>query len=123
MRKILILLAMVAITAKAQTVEKYEFYCYALHASDDRGCLMMPGQEEYLDIVDENGDAIKFKNGLDLMLYLSKRGWVYVETYTERALGIAVHPFLMKKVVTDDAQAMENLRLEKRSFGKKKKKE
>ena len=100
--------------------ESYYFYC----------CLeitkTIPGSVQYeFDLgnswndevlYDESGNKIKFTNLLDIINYLSKRDWEYVESNTYNVNK----RYIFKKKVKKDEEAKEGLFV-KSDFDKKKK--
>lgn len=75
------------------------------------------------EIVDENGEKVKFKSSVDALSYFEKLGWSVVSAYSVVAYnGLAnvptVHYLLQKKVVTYD-EKMYGIRTKKSEPKKK----
>jgi hypothetical protein len=131
MRKILLLIVLCcSINASAQRIDKpgetYDYFCNVQHSVDGEGIVYMPEYDKsgnYLIICDSIENPLKFNSLGSVLVYMSKRGWEYIDTEHSKAFGLPIAIALMKKRVTDDSQAMEYLRLKPKYGTKRKKKE
>ena len=126
MKKMLLMLMMtlIGLTASAQSVnkpgEKYKVYCEVMGFNTwgfgkvkvklDMG--RMPKNKGYESIY-QNGKKRKFNTMMEILDYMSKRGWTVHSTYvvTEGLGKQSVLHFLLEKEVTEDSQIDEGLEL------------
>lgn len=112
-----ILLLMIAVPSFSQRVDKpgepYDYYLHVWPYMDfGKGIsvklkVRFAGMKEK-SLVDENGKKLTFSNLSEAITYMSKRGWEFVDQFSYDK----EHVFLMKKQVTDDSQAKDNLHTE-----------
>ena len=118
MKKVLSLLFFVFLCqyANAQNIanpdQPYDCYCllhpfgFLKDVASSFWCeIKLPTSDKYLRLKDEEGNNISFKGEGDLFMYMSKRGWEYVDTLTK---GANVY-YIMKKKVLKDEDASEFL--------------
>jgi len=111
MRKILLFIVLCCcISASAQRVDKpgeaYDYFCN-IHADGTSFKVFLLGKNHIL--ANEDGKSIKFKNITEIITYLSKIGWVFVDSYgDEKSSSNDLH-IIMRKTVTSDEQALEHL--------------
>lgn len=124
MKKILYILLFLFVCGKinAQSMVKegseYECFCivYVIKNLDNAGYIQTPfhDDKETLLICDSGGNAIHFKNEMDLLLYMAKRGWNFVYTtqtnhLPSKGLQVTVKAHVMKKNIIDDLDALQDL--------------
>ena len=114
-RKILLFIVLCfCISANAQRVDKpgeaYDCFC-DVHADGQNFKVFLLEQDKIL--VDKDGKKIKFKNITEIMSYLSKRGWIFVDSYGDKKSSNNDLHVIMKKIITSDEQALDNIRFEK----------
>lgn len=112
MKKILLaaMFAISALTCNAQ--EKYPYYCtingsYNL-AMKIRIELEWGDSKDKRYLRDENGKKIEFNNLIDILNYMSKRGWEFV---TIAEYDKCIH-FVIRKMVSSPEEAKEGLRFD-----------
>lgn len=97
---------MIATVCSAQRVDKpgeaYDVYCEVSTSGLSQVTIELGGTKYY--IAKEKWGDITFENDADVLSYMSKRGWEYVE----RNPAIGGRYFLKKKVFSD-VEAMEHL--------------
>lgn len=114
-RMLFLMVTMLAIslTANAQNYKNdgkpYYFYCEMTAnnnlASQLRLELQWDNDDDAEDLRDENGKKIEFKSVVDMLNYMSRRGWDLAQTYEyDKHLR-----FLFRKLVTTDEEAKEGL--------------
>lgn len=115
MRNLIIIFMMLfaSLTASAQNYKNdgkpYYFYCEMTAQLNLAGKLRLTLEwdkqrtTEYLR--DDNGEKIEFASVVDMMNYMSKRGWEMNQTYVVQN----VVRFLFRKLVTTDEEAKEGL--------------
>lgn len=114
MRKILFFIVLCCcISANAQRVDKpgeaYDYFCY-VYIDMSHAIVVFPDQKKKT-LADENGKAIKFKYITEVLTYLSKRGWIFVDSYGDnKTYDKSV---IVKKSVSADEQAFDNIQFEK----------
>ena len=87
----------------------YYFYCQLTAKQNLSGVLRLELEwdnkqdNEYLR--DQNGKKIEFASVVDMLNYMSRRGWDLKETYVVQN----VIRFLFRKLVTNDDEAKEGL--------------
>lgn len=127
MKKLLfVLFLMTCLTSSAQSIVKegasYPVYCF-VHGYEDWGELKalvemnQKGKSSYLCNLDD--EPVVFNSVPQILTYMSKLGWVYVESVV---LENTLH-FVMKKEVKSDEEALENMKLLSNSELKKIRKE
>lgn len=115
MKKIFILLAfaIIVIAANAQNYKNdgkpYYFYCEMTAQQNLGGQLRLTiqwdKQRANENLRDENGKKIEFNSVVEMINYMSRRGWDLTQTYQyDRVVR-----FLFRKLVTTDAEAKEGL--------------
>lgn len=114
MRRLLLLLfiGICPMFANAQRVDKpgesYKVYCYMTYYRLE---ITIDIFDEHYFLIDEEGKKMKFESSLDVLNYLSKRGWEFVL--------IDGGQYLLQKEVKSDEEAKKGLIL----LDRKKKKE
>ena len=112
MRKILFFIVLCCcISASAQRVDKpgraYDYFCN-IYADGTSFKVFLLGKNRIL--ANEDGKSIKFKNITEIITYLSKIGWVFVDSYgDEKSSSNDLH-IIMRKTITSDEQALEHLK-------------
>ena len=91
-----------------EPVETYDYYCIVYIGKWSKAYISMPFSEFSHAIMNKEGKKKSFNNHVDLLTYMSKQGWKYVESTTYD--GNAA--FLMKKPVRNDDEAKGDLLLE-----------
>lgn len=109
MRKLFVLiLAMLPLVCSAQRVDKpgepYYVYC-EISSSVLSQVTIKVNKQEYWIAKEKWGD-IKFENEADVLSYMSKRGWEYVEG--NQAIG---GRYILKKSVVYDDETLKYLEL------------
>ncbi len=109
MRKLFVLiLAMLPLICSAQRVDKpgepYYVYCETSLSISSNVTIRLNEQDFY--IAKEKLGDIEFKNEADVLSYMSKRGWEYVER--NQAIG---GRYIMRKMVNNDNEALNYLEL------------
>ena len=115
MKKVLSLLFFVFLCqyASAQRVDKpgasYDYFCFVQRfLSDWARVITDSGQSS--SIFNENGEHVLFDSDVALINYMTKRGWVYVESIENRDNMV----YVMKKSVTNDKNAFQGILLEEK---------
>lgn len=109
MRKILFFILLISTCANAQRVdnsgEPYDVFC-SLRLVEGSKCVIGISENKQMYIVDKYNEAVRFETPAAVLTYMSKRGWSFVShiefMYWPSSL-------VMKKSVTKDDQAMENI--------------
>ncbi len=124
MKKIIMLfvLALVCVGVRAQ----HTVYCEVMqfNTGTPKALIVVDfGNKGADEIVDENGEKVKFKSSVDALSYFEKLGWSVVSAYSVVAYnGLAnvptVHYLLQKKVVSYD-EKMYGIRTKKSEPKKK----
>lgn len=124
MKKIMMLfvLALVCAGVRAQ----HTVYCEVMqfNTGTPKALIVVDfGNKGADEIVDENGEKVKFKSSVDALSYFEKLGWSVVSAYSVVAYnGLAnvptVHYLLQKKVVSYD-EKMYGIRTKKSEPKKK----
>lgn len=124
MKKIIMLfvLALMCVCAHAQ----HTVYCEVMqfNTGTPKALIVVDfGNKGADEIVDENGEKVKFKSSVDALSYFEKLGWSVVSAYSVVAYnGLAnvptVHYLLQKKVVSYD-EKMYGIRTKKSEPKKK----
>lgn len=108
MKKLFLLstLLLLSLSVSAQRIdtpnEPYYIYCLAIGANLISPTIYIGEDKEEYFIMKDNEEKEKFIMGNDLMTYMSKRGWEYVES-----VGSSGY-FFRKKVISDN-EAFANL--------------
>lgn len=100
---------MVSALAYSQADKSYDVYCMVTYNIESKAVIVFDDDNKV--ICDENLKEIKFSSLPALLTYLSKKGWTYVWQDEVKVLSIRCPRILLKKSVTDDSQAFENLYL------------
>ena len=113
MRKILLLILFsVFMLSKAQNIaepgKEYDYYCIVFMGKWSKAYISMPFSEFDHAIMNEEGKKKSFNNDVELLTYMSKHGWKYVESITYDGKAA----YLMKKTVMDDDEAKSKIILE-----------
>ena len=115
MKKLFLLfLLCICLGTKAQNVEtQAQTYNYCIACYFDAYTLKfhIPGSDNTQKLIDENGKIIKFKSVAEVITYMSKKGWVYVDAFRDARNDHLCYYF--QKSVTNDEQALEGLSFEK----------
>lgn len=110
----------------AQSVVKegaeYYYYCGVQCGADKNGLIYLSSEKDAMIICDSSGEQIKFQTLFEVVNYMSKRGWEYIETSQSKFLTVNIDIALLKKTITDDSQVTEHLVLKSRTDKYKKKK-
>lgn len=124
MKKIIMLfvLALACVGVRAQ----HTVYCEVMqfNTGTPKALIVVDfGNKGADEIVDENGEKVKFKSSVDALSYFEKLGWSVVSAYSVVAYnGLAnvptVHYLLQKKVVSYD-EKMYGIRTKKSEPKKK----
>ncbi len=124
MKKIIMLfvLALMCVCVRAQ----HTVYCEVMqfNTGTPKALIVVDfGNKGADEIVDENGEKVKFKSSVDALSYFEKLGWSVVSAYSVVAYnGLAnvptVHYLLQKKVVSYD-EKMYGIRTKKSEPKKK----
>ena len=124
MKKLIMLfvLALMCVCVRAQ----HTVYCEVMqfNTGTPKALIVVDfGNKGADEIVDENGEKVKFKSSVDALSYFEKLGWSVVSAYSVVAYnGLAnvptVHYLLQKKVVTYD-EKMYGIRTKKSEPKKK----
>ena len=99
-------LMLFAVTATAQTQEqKRDFFCMVspdapLHATTTAS-VIWSNSRKLLELLDNNGEEIKFNSIVDILNFMAERGWEYVEKIDDTRAYL----FLMKKKAGNEAEA------------------
>lgn len=112
MRKILLFIVLCCcISASAQRVDKpgeaYDYFC-KISPGDKCFEVLLLGSNRIL--ANEDGKAIKFDDITEVMTFLSKRGWIFVDSYGDEKSSRYGLRIIMRKTVTSDEQALEHLK-------------
>lgn len=113
---ILVLLLLGICSANAQNFKNdgkpYDYFCMMQGFKNLSGVLRIQiiwaNKEKHENLRDEKGEKVEFKSIVDMLNYMSKRGWTYVEQVTYDK----VQNYVFKKTVTSDAEAKEGLYFE-----------
>ena len=117
MKKLIIaLLMMAAMPACAQRIDKpgepYEYFIQIEPIGEMSGKFkakidMLDGKGRKY-VVDENGKKLEFVNKADIINYMTKRGWYYVDYY----IASKTFELYFKKEIKSDNEAKANIRIE-----------
>ena len=108
MKRILLLLFLcVSLTANAQSNETHDFYIAVYYTGSQ--CVVMTSGIDKATVSGEDGKPVKFQNTIEMLNYLSEKGWKYVDkmTFSGGASG-----FLLSKETKDDNIALKDLNIE-----------
>lgn len=104
---ILFLFFMLPMVVNAQRIDKpgepYEFFCVVVKGVGNSASISFSSKNYTYRNLYNNGAG--FDNEADIINYMTKRGWQYVECISDKH-------FLFKKIVTSDEQAKEFLEIE-----------
>lgn len=112
MRKILFLLLLsVSVYANAQTHEEevFDFYI-AVYYTGAHGVVTTSGIDKGT-IVGDDGKPAKFQNTIEMLNFLSKKGWRYVDSTT---FGGGASGFILSKKTTDENDALKSINIDKK---------
>ena len=117
MKKLLLLSSLfLSLNVSAQRIDKpnepYDIYC-TVSITLEASIIMGEDKEEYY-ILNENGEKMKFNKETQIMTYMSKKGWDYVERTGDYKLD-----FLFRKKIKSDEEAFSDFKLVHK-FGKNK---
>lgn len=109
----MIMFLCIPISMSAQNIDNpgkpYYYFCQILGKKNLAGKLRLTilweNQEEENDLRDEKGNKIEFKNMVEAMNYMSKRGWEYVDATTYDN----VYHYVFRKLVTKDEEAKKGI--------------
>lgn len=97
---------------KAQNIAEpgkpYDYFCVVFIGNWSKAYVMIPSSPNYEAIMNTDGKKISFYHVSDLLTYMSKRGWKYVES----AQCEGKPAYVMKKTVNKDEEAKVGLLLE-----------
>ena len=119
-RIVLLILLSVFMSSKAQNIvepeEPYDYYCIVIVGNWSKAYIIMPFSEFRHAIMNEEGKKKSFNNEAEILTYMSKHGWKYVESITYDKNSA----YIMKKTVRSDNEAKGELILEYEIEQKKK---
>ena len=116
MRKLLfvMMIAILPMVAEAQRVDKpgepYDFYCVVKYYVGYCRIDYKKGDNFSREIRNENGKRKTFNSESEVINYMTKRGWTYVEY-------IGDNKFLFKKAVKTDEEAIISFEFENKKSG------
>lgn len=124
MKKLIMLFALALMCVGVQA--QHTVYCEVMqfNTGTPKALIVVDfGNKGADEIVDENGEKVKFKSSVDALSYFEKLGWSVVSAYSVVAYnGLAnvptVHYLLQKKVVSYD-EKMYGIRTKKSEPKKK----
>lgn len=111
---LLLLFLVISLSVKGQdkdtTTIKYDYYCVYYGQLQVSGKvkpkkLIWGDNKGEVKLTDEKGKILDFKNMVDVTNYLSKRGWVFVDSELYHDVFFVVY----KKNVANDKEAREGL--------------
>lgn len=114
MKKVIILLfaTVFSLNIAAQNFKNdgkpYYFYCELTAVENLKAKILITlnwSNKQIENVVDKNGERIQFNSTVDVLNYMSKRGWDLTQTYEYEG----VLRFLFRKLVTNDDEAKEGL--------------
>lgn len=117
MKKLLLIaFLLISVGANAQNVKNdgkpYDYFCMMQGFKNLSGVLRIQiiwdKKEKHEYLRDEKGEKVEFKSIVDMLNYMSKRGWIYVE----QVVYDKVQNYVFKKSVTNDEEAKEGLYFE-----------
>ena len=118
MKKLLLLglLFVFSLVSNAQNYKNdgkpYDYFCMMQGFKNLSGVLRIQiiweNQEKHENLRNEKGEKVEFMSIVDMLNYMSKRGWTYVEQVTYDK----VQNYVFKKTVTNDKEAKEGLYFE-----------
>lgn len=114
MKKIILLFLVMFMTvgANAQNYKNdgkpYDFFCMVQGFKNLAMEIIWDKKEKHEYLRNEKGEKIEFMSIVDMLNYMSKRGWTYVEQITYDK----VHYYVFKKTVTNDSEAKEGIYFE-----------
>lgn len=117
MKKFLLFLmsAFISMQISAQNLDKpdepYYFYCQVLSDLTLSGKMkvriLWNDQNTGTDICNEKGERIEFKTMVDVMNYMSKRGWDFVDSKINP--NGSVYYYMFRKLVKSDEEAKKGI--------------
>jgi hypothetical protein len=108
MKKIILLLFLcVSLAANAQENVTHDFYIAVYYTGSQ--CVVMTTGVDKATVTEDDGKPVKFQNTIEMLNYLSGKGWKYVDkmTFSGGASG-----FLLSKETKDDNKALKDLNIE-----------
>lgn len=113
---ILICLVLMSLNVNAQNIKNdgkpYAFYCMMQGFKNLSGVLRIQiiwnNKEKHENLRDEKGEKVEFNSIVDMLNYMSKRDWEYVEQITYDK----VSNYVLRKYVKTDEEAKEGLYFE-----------
>lgn len=120
-----LLLFVCGLSSQAQDLQEsenlYDYYC-SITMSGGHGCIRFPNMQleeiPELTIVDNEGVAIEFQDIHDVLYYMAKNGWEYIDHYSWGSYHKTW--FLLKKKVFKDEDALMGIKLAEKPNKKKK---
>lgn len=114
MKKLLLFLFIVSFSllCRAQSEVKYTYYAEVVYTSFSSYKPIIKFGGETYTICDENMKPIKFDIRIDVLNYLSKRGWKLAKYLEDRN----IYTYIVFKEVSDDSQAKDALVLKKNKY-------
>ena len=117
-----------SITAAMMAQEQYNAYCELIGRGTKSSHYKIKGEvavffsiaesRKPLVVADSNGKEHEFNTMLEAVAYFEKRGWELFQCYATQEesgmVGISVYHYLLRKMVTNDAQIKEGLSLKEK---------
>ena len=133
MRKILLLIVLCCcIDASAQRIDKpgetYDYFCEVALTNENKAMIFLPEKDDNdaLIICDSLNTPLVFHNEKDMLVYMTKRGWVYIEKVIHDIhaplFSLSRKAYFLRKSITCDEEVLNGLILSEIT-GKKKNKE
>lgn len=110
MKKLLLMLALlVVMTANAQEQAKRDFFCAvtpnAPHNAKTSAKVVWQSQKSPITLMDKDGKELEFNSIIDILNYMSEKGWEYIERYEYNGDVF----FMMKKKSSNENDAKSGL--------------
>lgn len=133
MKKCLVLISLLFVSAisYSQSLDKegaeYDYFCEVLLTNDNKAMIFFADTDDNkpLLICDSIGEPVSFLNEKSLLIYMSKRGWSYVERVIHDLSGplisISRKAYLLRKRVVNDNDAYKYIATKPVDNKKKKK--
>lgn len=109
MKKLLSLLLLLTIcqAVNAQRVDKpgatYEYFCFVQRMSDAAYVVTDQPVASHF-ICDKEGKKVSFESDVEIINYMTRRGWVYVES-----IGIGDVYYVLKKIITTEKNIFQGI--------------